>query len=146
MLKNICLAFLLSVTALTATAQSKTLATPAEVRKFADGVLSSVGSGNYEAACKEMKPISVIPSAEFDVFTAQFASQRPSLLQRFGSAMGSEFVREEKAGESLIKLSYLAKHEKSGMRWLLVFYRADSGWVLTDFKFDGNIDALFIGH
>ena len=31
------------------------------------------------------------------------------------------------------------------MRWYFIFYRTQSGWVLTDFKFDGNTNALFTG-
>ena len=107
--------------------------------------MGSVGAGNYEAAWKHMKPYAVVPAAEFDAFSAQFASQLPNILQRYGSAVGSEFVREEKAGDSLVRLIYLAKHQKSAMRWFFVFYRGEKGWVLSDFKFDGNVIALFPG-
>ena len=136
---------LLASITFTANAQTRFLTTPADLRKAADGMAASIGTGNYNAAWKQMKPYSVVPPVEFDAFVAQFQSQLPTLLPRYGKAIGSEFVREDKAGESLLKLTYLAKHEKSAMRWLLVFYRGEKGWVLSDFKFDGNLNALFPG-
>ena len=145
MLRNILISLCLTVASLSAAAQSQTLATFAEVRKLSDGIMASVGAGNYEGAWKQMKPYAVVPAAEFDAFSAQFNSQLPNILQRYGSSSGSEFVREERAGESLVRLVYLAKHERSAMRWFFVFYRGPKGWALSDFKFDGNLIGLFPG-
>lgn len=135
----------LALAALVAHAQSQFLTGPAEVRKLADGVMGSVGAQNYDGAWAQMKPYAVVPPAEFDAFSAQFTSQIPNILQRYGSAAGSEFVREEKAGDSLLRLVYLARHQKSAMRWYFIFYRGEKGWILSDFKFDGNLIALFPG-
>lgn len=143
--RRIFISLCLAATTFAAAAQSQTLATLAEARKLADGVMGSVGTGNYEGAWKQMKPYAVVPAAEFDAFAAQFNSQLPGILQRYGAGSGSEFVREEKAGESLVRLVYLAKHERSAMRWFFVFYRGPKGWALSDFKFDGNLIGLFPG-
>jgi hypothetical protein len=135
-----CLLLLMPVLAC---AQSKYLATPEDVRKSAEGIIASVAAGNPSAAWKELKPLSVVPPAEFEVFEAQFGSQSGTLFQRFGSATGYELIREEPLGTSLIRYTFLVRHEKAPMRWLLLFYRAEKGWVVTDFKFDGNTTALF---
>jgi hypothetical protein len=126
-------------------AQSKYLQTQEEVRKAAEGVVASVAAGNTGGAWKELKPLSVVPPSEFEVFEAQFNSQLGGILQRYGSASGYELLREEPLGKSLIRYTFVVKHEKAPMRWLLVFYRTEKGWVATDFKFDGNILALFPG-
>jgi hypothetical protein len=126
-----------------ACAQSKFLKTSEEVRKTAEGVVASVAAGNPTGAWKELKPLSVVPPAEFDVFEAQFGSQMGTMYQRFGAATGYELIREEPLGTSLIRYTFIVRHEKAPMRWILVFYRADKGWVATDFKFDANTSALF---
>ncbi len=81
-------------------AQTKYLETPEEVRKTATGIIASVAAGNPTGAWKELKPLSVVPPAEFDVFEAQFGSQSGTLFQRFGAAVGYELIREEPLGTS----------------------------------------------
>jgi hypothetical protein len=126
-------------------AHSDTLSSPAELRKFADGVMGSIGAGNFDGAVKQIRMYTGLPAAEFDVFTAQVANQLPALLQRYGPATGYDFVREDVAGQSLIRLVYLEKHEKSALRWAFIFYKGEKGWVLSDFKLDSNLLAVFPG-
>jgi hypothetical protein len=126
-------------------AQSKYLQTPAEVRQAAEGVVASVAANNYVGAWKDLKPLSVVPASNFELFEAQFNSQLGTSLQRYGSAIGYELVREDKLGDNLLRYTFLVRHEKAPMRWMLVFYRAEKGWVVTDFKFDGNTTAFFAG-
>jgi len=102
-----------------------------------------VGAGKYDDAWKRMKPAAIVPQAEFDAFAAQFASQHTNIGQRYGKPTGFEYLDDEQLGTSLLRFRYISKYERSAMRWLFVFYRTQSGWVLSDFKFDGNIMALF---
>jgi hypothetical protein len=125
-----------------AAAQSRFLAEP-EIRKTAESIIGSAAAGHATAAWKELRPLSVIPPGEFDVFEAQYGSQQAQLLQRFGPSLGFEFIRADKVGESLQRLLFIVRHEKAPMRWFLVFYKTDKGWVATDFKFDSNLQALF---
>lgn len=124
-------------------AQSRTIATPAEIRKFTDSVMTNVGAGKYEIAWKVLRPVSALPAAEIDAFAAQFASQQPTLLSRYGKSTGFEYIRDQQVGTALIQFQYIAKFERAPMRWVFTFYRTDSGWSLTDFKFDGTASALF---
>ena len=128
-----------------AQAQQGPLSTPAEVRKFTDAVMGLVGAGKYDDAWKKLKPSTIIPAAEFDAFVAQFASQIPSILPRYGKAGGFEYLRDQQVGTALLRFQYIAKYERSAMRWHFIFYRTPNGWVLSDFKFDGNLNALFPG-
>lgn len=133
------------VVSLTASAQSKFLPSASEAKRSAEGIVANIAAGNYPGAWKEMKPLSVIPAAELEVFEAQFNSQADNLLRRFGSSSGYELIREEAVGASLVRYQFLVRHEKAPLRWVFVFYRAEKGWVMTDFKFDGNGSAFFLG-
>ena len=126
-------------------AYADTVATRADVRKVADSIMASVGAGSFDGAVKQIRTYAVTPAADFDVFVAQVTSQLPLLTQRYGPATGYDFVREDLAGESLIRLLYLEKHEKSALRWSFIFYHGEKGWGLSDFKFDGNLLAVFPG-
>jgi hypothetical protein len=143
-IRTLALAFLLFLH-LTAQAQQPPFATPADVRKFSDTVMGWVGAGKYEDAWKRMKPASIIPPVEFDAFAAQFNSQLPTFTPRYGKPAGFEYIRDQQVGTSLLRFQYIAKYERSATRWIFVFYRTATGWVLTDFKFDGNVSALFPG-
>ena len=124
------------------TAQTKFLS-EREVRTVSEGIVASVTAGNHSGAWKELRPLSVFSTKEFDVFEAQFGSQHAQILHRFGSPLSYEHVRTEKLGNSLQRLQFIVRHEKAPMRWQLVFYRAEKGWVATDFTFDANVQALF---
>ncbi len=142
-MRQLLIAFLLSIASVASLAQSKAFGTPADVRKFADSVMASIGTGKYENAWKQLRVASYLPAAEMDAFTAQFASQQPTIATRYGKPTGHEYVRDQQVGTALLRFQYIAKFEHAPMRWYFIFYRTDAGWSLTDFKFDGNANALF---
>lgn len=127
----------------TASAQSKFLSSAPDAKRTAEGIVASIAASNFLGAWKEMKPLSVVPTSEIEVFEAQFNSQAENILRRFGSPIGYELVREESLGTSLVRYQFLVRHEKAPLRWMFVFYRAEKGWVMTDFKFDGNASSFF---
>jgi len=102
-----------------------------------------VGASNFAGAMKELRPISVIPPTEFDVFEAQVNNQLLNLYREFGSPNGYEFLREDRLGTRVVREQFLVFHEKAAMRWNFVFYKTDKGWVLSHFKFDGNAMTFF---
>jgi hypothetical protein len=126
-----------------ASAQTKVFASPDEARRAAEGVVASAAAGNLTGALKAFRDFSVLPANELDVMEAQVGTQLAPILQRFGSPTGYELVKEDKLGSSLVRYVYLVKHEKAALRWMFVFYRAERGWTGTDFRFDGNLFALF---
>ena len=63
--------------------------------------------------------------------------------QRFGKVIGSEFILERSAGESLLKIVQIQKFEKHAMRWTFLFYSADGQWVLNACTFDDKIQTVF---
>ena len=123
--------------------QTQYLPDAVAARKAAEGIVASIAAGNPVGAWKQLRPLSVVPAGEFDVFEAQYGSQQAQLLQRFGPPVGYEFVKEENVGTTLLREQFIVRNEKVPTRWVFVFYRTEKGWVITDFKFDGNIQALF---
>jgi hypothetical protein len=143
MLRVLVLALLALLAPLHASGQSRYLNSPEEARKVAEGIAASVASGNFTGAFKELRPLSVVPPAEFDVFEAQFNSQAANLLKQFGSTTGYEFIREDRVGTRLVRYQFVVFHEKSALRWNFVFYKAEKGWSLAHFHFDGNALTFF---
>jgi hypothetical protein len=123
--------------------QTQFLSNDQDLSRTAEAIVASVTAGNPAGAWKVLRPLSVVPSAEFDVFEATYASQQALVLQRFGEPLSYERVSVDKVGTSLQRIQLVVRHQKAPMRWLFVFYRTDKGWVITDFKFDGDVQALF---
>jgi hypothetical protein len=120
-----------------------TLASPADARRLADRVMAKVGAGEIESGLRLGKPFLIIPSSEFEAMIEQVKLQAPMMSQRFGKSIGSEFIREDKVGENLLRLTYAHRFEKHPMRWVFYFYRGTNGWVLDTFKTDDDIRLYF---
>jgi hypothetical protein len=65
------------------------------------------------------------------------------MLVDCGKTIGTEFVREDKVGENLFRLTYLQRCEKRPMRWVFYFYRGKNGWGLYGFFWDEDIAQMF---
>ncbi len=128
-----------------AEAQSRALESTEAARKASEGIIAALAADSSSSALKELRPLSVIPSADFDVFEAQFNSQQQNLLRQFGNPSGYEFLREDKLGSRLIRYQFLVFHEKAPLRWNIVFYKSEKGWVISHFAFDGNAIGFFPG-
>lgn len=112
-------------------------------RAFADKVMEKVAAGEIEEGLKMIKPYAIVPAAEFDAMVGQTSLQLPMITQRFGKSIGSEFIRQDAAGDSLVRLLYISKHERHAMRWFFYLYRTPEGWVVNTFNFDDQIHLLF---
>jgi hypothetical protein len=114
-----------------------------DLRKVTDAAMVKVGSGDIEGGLKEIRPFTVIPSAEFDAMMGQLPLQLPGITARFGSSIGQEFIKEDRLGDSLVRLVYVNKFEKHAMRWLFYCYKGKGGWVVNTFRFDDKWHELF---
>jgi hypothetical protein len=114
------------------------------VKAKIDQVMAKVGTGDIEAGLTMLKPYTIVPTAEMDSMIGQAKLQIPAISQRFGSAVGIEFIGESKVGQSLVRLAYLQKYEKHGLRWLFLLYKGSDGWVINTFVFDDKIQELFL--
>ena len=135
------LALLLSVAS---QADAQALLAASDARKLADDIMTSVGAGNLDAALTLARPQLLLPSAEADALLAQVNSQMRSVGDRYGAPRGFDFIRQETAGESLVRLTYIARYERAPIRWRFVFYKGDKAWGMTDLGFDTNRNAVFV--
>jgi hypothetical protein len=128
--------------ALSVSAQPVT--TPAELRKATDQVMTQIGSGNFDGGFKLLKPRTIIPEAEFDAAVGQAKLQVSAMSQRFGASLGYEFIRDDRAGENLVRTIYIHRFERHATRWVFYGYRGKTGWVVDSFFFDDKIQAVFV--
>jgi len=143
MVTRICLLFFLLIVLTGPSVQAKTLPDGNAAQAFSAKVMHTVGQGKITEALLMMKPYMIIPEAEFDVMKDQLATQAPMIKKRFGKSIGSEFIKVDKVGKSLMRVLYIQKFEKHIMRWVFYFYRPGEGWILNTFTTDDSIKQLF---
>lgn len=125
-------------------ANADSFATAAAAKTFIDRVMVKVATGDIEGGLKQLKPYAIVPPAEFDAMAGQVSLQLPAISQRFGKAIGYEFIREDSAGESVVRLLYLQKFERHAMRWRFLLYKGGDGWVLNTFAYDDRLQDVFL--
>jgi hypothetical protein len=123
--------------------KADSLKTQVEARQLTDKIMAKITTGELDAGLDMMKPYLVIPEAEFEAIRGQTKLQLPMINQRFGKTLGSEFISEEKVGESALKIVHIHRLAKHPMRWIFYFYKGQEGWVLNTFRYDDNIHGLF---
>lgn len=124
-------------------AQAARLETSEDLRKFCDQVMESVTKGNIDQAGGQIKGNTFIPPSEIDSIIGRFKLQMPVITQRFGTPVGYEFIKEDRVGQSFIRLTYVQRLERNGLPWQFVFYRAPGGWSVNMFFFVDTPMSLF---
>lgn len=143
LLLSLCIAgFAASVAAQEAAAEKK-LMTAADARKLADQTMGFVRQEKFADAYAVVKPFWPLPAIEIDGLANQMNTQWPMIQQRFGKSIGTEFVKESRAGESFLRYTYLQKFERHAVRWTFVFYKPADHWLVNAVAWDDGVLQLF---
>lgn len=123
--------------------QAKALASPDDLRPYADSLMTKISRAAFDGAGVSIKEYSVLPEEEVKSLIGRVKLQINMMLPRFGKGMGYEFIKQEMAGASVVRLIYISKHEHHAMPWTFVFYKSSDGWTLNQFLFNDNLCTLF---
>ena len=126
-------------------AQAGTLKREDDLRPFVDSVMKNVASGDLQSAFETMRPFIVISENELQSAALASKTQREQFGNRYGKTIGTEFIAQQKVGDSLVRIIYIEKTEKHALPWYFYFYKSQMGWVLNTFNWNDQMPALFIG-
>lgn len=124
-------------------AQADTLKSEAEVRALTDKVMAQAGAGSTDDAYGLLSPYALVDLRAMENARTQARSSRMAIEALVGNSVGYEFIRSEKVGDSLIKLTYIEKTERQAIPWSFIFYKSPSGWAVSTFSNGSNPDTLF---
>ncbi len=65
-----------------------------------------------------------------------------TILNMYGELLGYEFVKQQKYGDSVVRLVYVLKCEQVPVIWEFYFYKPVSDWTLVNIAFDTKYDLL----
>jgi len=68
--------------------------------------------------------------------------QTSNILSLYGKIVGLEKIREERIGESIIRLAYILKLETAPTIWEFYFYKPGDNWFLANITFNDQVQSL----
>ena len=123
-----------------------TLGDRAEARQLADRVMEKVAAGKIDEGVRLTRPYYAnVTDTQFQLILEGFEEKRKglSMSETFGKTLGTEFIREEKVGEHLFRLTYMQRCDKFPMRWEFYFYHGKDGWTMYWMSWDDDIVGMF---
>ncbi len=114
-----------------------------EMQEYCERILSHLQGGDVDSAFVLIKSQWLFDPAEIDSVWEKTANQLPGLQNRFGDILAVSEVGSERVGELVIRFTYVIKYERHVVRWLFVFYKPRTKWILNSFKWDDSISELF---
>ena len=65
-----------------------------------------------------------------------------TILNMYGELLSYDFVKQQKYGDSVVRLVYILKCEQVPVIWEFYFYKPVSDWTLVNIAFDTKYDLL----
>jgi len=124
-------------------ARADTLASEAQIRALTDNIMTQAGAGRIEDAYGLMSPYALVDVRALEAARANARSARMAIEARVGASVGYEFIRSEKVGDALIKMTYIEKTERQAIPWQFIFYKTPAGWGISNLSNGDDVDTLF---
>jgi hypothetical protein len=119
-----------------------------EALKIGQRAMKSVKSGGVHAlfdVC-HAETNSILPPGMRTTHEVNFTNLHVTALARVGKSLDEiEIGRVETVAQSLVKLTFLEKHEKGVIAWSFTFYRTETGWKWINIGVADNNDAILAG-
>ncbi|WP_027329269.1 hypothetical protein [Marinimicrobium agarilyticum] len=104
---------------------------------------NAFGAGNPKESYEILKPYWPLPEEEISNLAYQTESQLKTVASRFGNILGSDFIGSQEAGDSFVQHTFIGKFEKHAVRFICVFYRPKSEWIVNAVYWDDSTQKLF---
>ncbi len=112
-------------------------------KQLCQNAADAFGTGNSTKSFEILKPYWPIAEQEIDALAYQTEAQLKMVSDRFGKILGADFVNTKVAGTSFVQHTYIGKFEKHAVRYICVFYKPKSSWIVNTVYWDDNTPALF---
>ena len=126
-----------------ACAQPKSIKTKEEITAACDKVMQTFRDGKYKAAMQALKPISLIKPSKIDELGEQANKQMIALADAYGKIVAYDLVNEKAIKDFVYKRSYILRFESYYLKFSFIYYKAATGWAVTNFVYNEDIDELF---
>ncbi|MDY6883605.1 MAG: hypothetical protein SWL02_07500 [Pseudomonadota bacterium] len=117
--------------------------TEEETKAFADKLMDHFVVRKIEKGLDMAKPYWPLLEFEHDGMLNLLELQWEGFDQRFGQAVGVEFLKEERIGKTFLRYYYLHKLENHAIYWQLDFYKPKDEWIINQIYYVDTLDILY---
>lgn len=122
----------------------KPAASGPEPREMAEEAMNLVAADDIDGFVALVRRKMPMPPGEIEKIENTLKTQRKDLVSKLGKSLGYLLVSECRRGDTLRRLVYAEKREKSVMRWQFIFYKPRDKWLWTFFFWDSDLAQLFV--
>ena len=114
-----------------------------ELAKHSENVMVFLEGGEFQKAFAELERYWPFPENEMLQLETQTIKQFNVVSERFGTIVGTDFIRDNAIKDYALRKTYVIRFEKHMIRVLFTYYKTENGWILNGFKWDDQIEELF---
>lgn len=133
----------LFVAVLSSQSLSEGLKTKEKTLVFSDLVMKEFVEKDFKSGIEKVKGHWPLPGVEMDNLLNVILQQWPVVDQRFGEAVGYEFLYSESIGDSFVRHYYLHKFSNHAIYWKFTYYKPGNNWVVNGVEFLDTLDLLY---
>jgi len=122
---------------------AETLQTSQQTKDVCANAVESFSKNQVDESFNILRPYWPLPKEELDNLSYQTKTQLATVSGRFGSSIGSDFIKSQEAGASFIQHTYVVKFEKHALRFVCLFYKPKQDWVVNAVYWDDQTPMLF---
>ena len=111
-----------------------------DYQKKAETFLAGIIKGEIDESYDKFFSNTMLESKPQQVKLAK--GQTHAAINMYGKLLDYEFIKQQKYGDSIVRLVYVLRCEQLPFTWEFYFYKAVSGWKLVQFNFNDKFDLL----
>jgi hypothetical protein len=101
-------------------------------------------AGQPKESIQILKNISVLGNESLDKLALKIYDQMDIVSSNYGEVNSYQFVKERIVGDFLVKRLYVLKFDRFYLKFAFTLYKNKTGWKLTSFIYNEDIDELFL--
>ena len=112
------------------------------IDKFCDTFMKLFAEGKTGDALQLLKQNTVLAPSSIDTLQVTITDQMNNLFPAYGKIISSEFIADRKIKDFIAKRFYILKFDKYYLKFDFTLYKTNSGWTVTNFKYDEELTEL----
>ena len=134
-MRRVSIVLALALSTVSANGQAPAIRSPGSI---AEAFLTRIGKGQIGSAYDELFRGSPMSTQSMQVDALKRQTQ--SVLPIYGTILGFELYRQEKFGESLVRLLYIQRFEKHPIVWKFWIYKPTNTWHVDMVAFNDQLN------
>ena len=93
-------------------------------------------------ALELLKKNTVLTNSSIDTLLVTITQQKENVFSQFGTMLSSEYIKEKTVKDFIAKRFYIIKFTKFFLKVDFTLYNNGSGWTITSFHYNEDVDEL----